>query len=375
MGDADDPRIDRVVATIHVLEAALADQTETIERLRAQVEESRRDAAEAREAAAFAKAETASYHAELTSRVKRPDLERSIERLDQLEGRLERLLSESAGGELRSQVVKLTKALGKVAPAAHLDEMRVRVERIDDRLQARAQGVDERLGQLESSLDERLASLEARFDAGRDGADLDERVAEAVNQLQTRLAAVSGDATDVTQDLDRRLQLVEGAINGLDQRIEAERGGAAEQAAEHLGLVNDALDEVSARVDAQLAAIVERLDTTEKGLAELGQAGTILGADVAELEQSVSVLRTSVEADRAVVADLDQRVFGADGVADRLMQLAEVVVEHRSPHAGGPSIDQALLEFQERVETLTSRVESVGILRTRLEVVEQQLGL
>jgi hypothetical protein len=111
----------------------------------------------------------------------------------------------------------------------------------------------------------------------------------------------------------------------------------------------------------------------------VGDPGSAIGsleADIDDLHRSVRVLRSTVESDRKVTRDLEQRVSGDDGLGPRLMQLAKVVVEGNERDAMAsvePTTDPMVLELHGRLEDMMTRLERLGTLRSRVELLERHL--
>lgn len=334
-----DPRLDRVIAALNSLEASQRSQSDVIERMQAEIAAAQRDAAAAREAAAFAKAETAAYQAELASTVRRGDIDRISERLDETANALAGFhRNDSQAASVRDQVVKLSRALRKAVTVTDLAEVAQRMEQIDDRLQVRM---------------DQLASEVAT-------------VTHAGSELHSMVAQVSGDAGDVGQALDRRVQALEASQSQLADRFDRVVVTAEAE-----------IERVAGHLEKRVIDLMDRLEVqsaTIAGLPDPEPAIDLLTTEVADLNRSLRVLRSTIESERTVVRELDQRVFGADGVAPRLMQLAQVVVERneREPLIVPHSTDPLLLEFHGRLEDLVTRVESLSALRTRVELIERR---
>lgn len=338
MPNRDDPRVDRVIGAMHALEAQVADQAETIERLRSDLTTAQRDAAEARESAAHAKADTASYQAELTALARRNDLDRLSERLDETESTIDAArLGDVQASALREQIAKVGKAFSKVASSADLATLARRLEQLDDRIQTRVHQLEERSASASlvvTDTDDRLDELEA----------LGESTRSELARLRQGLTRVSGDAGDVGQSLDRRIQALEDHHAMLTERLEAMASTA-----------EDEIARASSHLEKRFVDLLERLEVHEARLNEADGRATSLKQVVDEM------------------TDLEDRVFGADGVAPRLMQLAQVVVERSVPATLTSSTDATLLEFQTRFEDLVSRVEGLANLRERVELLEGRL--
>ncbi len=335
-----DPRFDRVIAALNTLEAAQRGHAEVLERMQAQLAAAHRDAAAAREAAAFAKAETAAYQAEMAKMARRGDLERFAERLDATNDAVSDLhRNGSQAMSVRDQVVKLSRALSRAATAADLAEVGKRIEQIDDRLQVR--------------MDHLADDVAATHEAG--------------TALEASVAKVAGRTGDLGQSLEQRIEEVDGQQAQLSQRFDRVVATAEAEIERVAGHLEQRIIELTERVDLQSAVLA--------GIGDPVPAIDGLKAEVADLNRSLRVVRSTLESDRNVVRELDDRIFGSDGIEPRLMQLAQLVVEHteREPESPSTANSVLFLEFQGRVEELVTKVEGLSTLRSRVELMEHRL--
>ena len=299
-----------------------------------------------------------------------PRLDRVIAALNTLEATqrnqsevIERLQSELVAASRDAASAREAAAFAKAETAAYQAELASTARREDiDRLTDRLDAADAAVAAVRKndvqamSVRDQVVKVSRALSKAASVADLTELV-KRIEQIDDRLQV--------------RMEHVEVGVASAAQGTN-EAHSVVAQVAEDTSEVVDELDQ-------RLIDLADRMSVQEAALDQVGDPGSAvgsLGADIDDLHRSLRVLRSTVESDRKVTKDLDGRVFGADGLGPRLMQLAKVVVagnERNAMSSVTPTTDPLLLELHGRLEDIATQVERLGTLRSRVEQLERHL--